>query len=344
MKNPKLLKVLWVEDDKSIIDPYRLLAEKYDLILYQYPCWDDAKKELEKRYDHYSAIILDAKCKYLADSSDNAVEFLRESLKDIRALAEKKKRTIPWFVLTGGDSSEVSDSINVDRLNWDDDWTERTSKNYYSKNTDREELFKRIKTIAINSPVLQIQNRYKSVFDAIKKCKIGEDAKKHIEKLLIHIHFPNELSNEDFNELGFSYIRKILEYIFRSMGKYGIIPEWGNKINLLWSSNLLCGKPAKNENGSIYYKWLKDEPALPKIMAGNLLGMTNAIHSAQHSENEEDDKQKSIIPKYLRKVDFSTFLLSSYTFQLCDLILWYKNYLKDHKNIEENKKKWKKVQ
>lgn len=109
-----LIQVLWVEDDPVVIEQYPLKAENFGLQLVAFPCWDEAKAALENDFDRWSAIILDAKCKYHRDSEDNAVVFLREALKDIAIICEKRGRVIPWYILTGGDTTEVSDSINDD--------------------------------------------------------------------------------------------------------------------------------------------------------------------------------------------------------------------------------------
>lgn len=113
----ELKQVLWVEDDPVVIEQYPLKAENFDLQLVAYPCWDEAKVALENDFDRWSAIILDAKCKYHRDSEDNAVRFLGRALNDIALICEKRGRVIPWYVLTGGDAEEISDSINDDRMN-----------------------------------------------------------------------------------------------------------------------------------------------------------------------------------------------------------------------------------
>lgn len=228
MDNFKLLKVLWVEDDRSIIEAYQNEAEGENLQLVDYHCWDDAKEALEKEYDRWSAIILDAKCKYHADSADNAVVFLREALKDISLMAEKKDRIIPWYVLSGGDESEISDSINDERLKWDEDWTKSSNKKYYSKNTDRNFLYSRIKAHANKSHRIQIQEMYRPVFDAINECCIHDDAFNALEDLLIPIHFQDEISEKDYNGR-YQNVRIIIEYIFRSMINWKILPDWGGK-------------------------------------------------------------------------------------------------------------------
>ncbi len=335
-----LIKVLWVEDDPQVIASYPLEAENEGLQLVSFPCWDEAKKALENEYDRWSAIILDAKCKFHCESADNAIIFLREALKDISVIAKEKKRVIPWFILSGGAETEISDSINEERLKWDEDWTRSSNKKYYSKNTDREILFQRIRVKANISPRLQIQELYKNVFNAMKECGINDDANHDLEDLLIPIHFPDAETSQRYNE-NYVKARKVLEYIMRSMSQWGILPDWGNITNLQGSSCLLSGKNAMKKDGTIIYK--SGLPITPKILAGCLKEMVNTIPTAVHSNDKTDVKQKRNLQEYLPLVGHSPYLLRSHTFQICDFILWYRNYLKGHNNKEENSKNWSKV-
>ena len=61
-------KVLWVDDDESIVDGTILDAEEYNLQLDHYTNWQDAEQALKKNFNDYSAIILDANCKIRRDS------------------------------------------------------------------------------------------------------------------------------------------------------------------------------------------------------------------------------------------------------------------------------------
>ena len=339
MRHFDLIQVLWVEDDPVVTETFPLKAENFDLELGPYACWDDAKEALESDYDRWSAIILDAKCKHHRDSADSAIVFLREALKDISVLAEKKDRVIPWYVLTGGDTSEVSDSINDEREKWDKDWTDSTNKKYYSKNTDTEMLYNRIRYHANVSPRLQIHKLYQKVFDAIVECGIDDEAYNNIEDLLVPIHFPEEIENKDFNDK-FKKARIILENIFRNMSTYGILPDWGKNINVRWSSCILSGKPA--------VKYIKDgddivvieakEPILPVALYDVVRLMSNILPADVHAKSS--DANSVNLPDYINSVEGSTYLLKSIALQLCDLILWYRNYLRDHKDKEQNALKY----
>ena len=330
----ELKQVLWVEDDPIVIEQYPLKAENFDLQLVPYPCWDDAKAALENDFDRWAAIILDAKCKYHRDSEDNAVVFLREALKNVAIICEKKGRIIPWYVLTGGDTTEVSDSINEERMKWDFDW----NKKYYSKNTDNDTLYRRIRYHAHKSPRIQIQQIYKEVFDAIEECGIDDMGYNALEDLLIPIHFLDSIKPKDYNDK-FEKAREVLEYIFRSMAAHGLLPDWGKQVNFTWSSIILSGKDAKNSKGEIVYKSYKR--ILPEAMSKTLKAIVNIIPPFCHSENEaEADISKK---EYMEHVQSSTFLLKSFTLQLCDLILFYRSYIREHPDEERNRLEWDKV-
>lgn len=329
-----LTQVLWVEDDPVVIEQYPLKAENFDLQLVAYPCWDDAKAALENDFDRWSAIILDAKCKYHRDSEDNAVVFLREALKDIAIICGKRGRIIPWYILTGGDTTEVSDSINDERMKWDFDW----NKKYYSKNTDNDMLYRRIRNHARISPRLQIQQiYYKDVFDAIKELDLNDNVEFFLEDLLSEIHFP-ELDNKDYNDK-YKKVRQIVEYIFRSMMQKGLLPPQC-KINLTSSNRILSGQNIMEGKGNDAVVIVEVEKAvLPKIIQDNIIHMIHTAGSDVHSEEGADTNSKHIT-EYLKDVGNTSYLLKSYALQLCDVILWYKNYIDKHNDEEINALNW----
>lgn len=330
MEDYDLIQVLWVEDDEKVTKTYPAKAkQQFGLQLVDFPYWEVAHEELKNHYDRWSAIILDAKCKFKSGSKDNAVEFLREALKDISVLANERGRVIPWYVLTGGDENEVSFSINEERLKWDGDWTDIKHRNYYSKATDREELFSRIKKHFQESHRLQIQRLYRSVFDAIVECEIDKEASIILENLLIPIHFQNDVLSTNFNKQ-FNEARKCLEHIFKSMSNFGILPNWGGEVNINWSCCVLGGQDCKMRNSNNLIVKNNNIHWKKSFHAQLFWNLANTLNAASHPGFE----------KYLKSVNNSTFLLKSIALQLCDAILWYCNYLRDHSNREENSKNW----
>lgn len=341
MEYNDLIQVLWVEDDPVVTETFPIKAENFNLQLVPFSNWDDGKKALESDYDRWSAIILDAKCKQHRDSSDNAVKFLGEALKDIAVIGKEKGRIIPWYILTGGDESEVSDSITDDRMEWDSDWTKAYNKKYYSKNVDNEMLFRRIRYHANISPRYQILTMYRDVYEQLKQLNI--DVREDIITILEAIHFPN--AHMDFNPRYFyNPLRQALECIFRNFGKVNIIPEVffsGDKVNLNQCFMFLIGKDAekmgyKHCDGGITPRHIQEMMSL-------IISLGNAhSHSAYTNHTTKlTEKETQNYDSYITSVgDSSKLLVFSITLQFCEILLWANNYIKTHSDKEENRNKW----
>ena len=336
-----LIQVLWVEDDKDLIERVQLDAYSAGLCLIPFSCWDDANKALVEDYDRWSAIILDAKCKKSADGDDNAVAFLGEALKDITVLGAKKNRIIPWYVFTGGDEKEVSDSIIDERMEWDKDWTKKTHKKYYSKNTDDEELYARIRLQANKSLRLQVYEKYKKAIDQIEV--MNRDASDNVLDILVTMHYPD--SHSHFKPiLYYNPLRQILEYNFRAAYKVCIIPkecfdEKGNP-NLSQCCHYLSGNDATHAGVRYGSKEKKDRviPLHIELMMRMILDVGN-INS--HSTLLNDSQLKELEQYFNDKVFNSRFLIYSLALNVCEITLWFKKYIDGHQDVEANKMKCK---
>lgn len=347
MDTNDLIKVLWVEDDPDVTSTYPLEAENYDLELVPISCWDDAKVELENKFNKWSAIILDAKCKYHRDSKDNAIVFLREALDDISTICEKKGRIIPWYVLTGGDESEVSDSINDKRLKWDKDWTDKEKKKYYSKDLDRDALYDRILSHYQKSYRLQIIEMYQNTAEQL--LQLNKDVYEDILTILETMHFPK--SHPDFSpRLFYNPIRKALEYVYRSFGNVGIIPEEffskGN-VNLNQCFMFLIGRDAEkigyrygNVGERIAPCHIHDMMSLIINLGNSNSHSTDYSHSTELSEDELQNYDNHINTTGVN----SRFLIFSIALQFCEILQWMNHYIKEHPDNNENLRKCVKIE
>ena len=339
------VQVLWVEDDPDVTLTYPLEAAKYGLQLVPFPCWDDAKAALEIDYHRWSAIILDAKCKQHRESADNAVRFLGEALKDIASLSKEKRRVIPWYVLTGGAETEVSDSITDDRMNWDADWTNVNKKNYYSKNVDNESLYTRIKDHANKSPRIQIQEMYRDTYNQLSQ--LNPEVCDDILTILETMHFPD--SHPDFTpRYFFNPVRKALEYVFRSTQKVGIIPDdffKGNIVNLNQCFMFLIGKEAeklgyRHKDGGITPRHIQDIMSLIINLGNSNSHSTESSHLTELNEEEIEKYDNHIIALGGN----SRLLIFSIALQLCEVTQWMNHYIKRHLDKEKNRQKWVKIE
>lgn len=330
------IKVLWIEDDPSIIMVYPQEAEKYGLSLHPFSCWDDAKEALEKDYSSWDAIILDAKCKHHRDSADNATKFLSEALSGLRFIYAKNNRTINWYILSGGSEDELNDSILDDRKAWDEDWP----KLYYSKATDRTVLYERIVThVKTRSKETQVKTEYfRDVFEAIRRSSLGEEVEKNMLDLLVPVVFMDDVTTENYNNR-FAAARKVVENVFRRMIDMGMMPpslrqnRGRDTVNLSWCCNFISGRPSNQATYSIA------ENIFPKIFYNNVSNIVNTIGSSVHSDTDTYGGMVNY-RQYQAGTGETPYLLKSFAYQLCDVILWFSNYVRKHDNPIINAQNW----
>lgn len=334
MKNifPDLIQVLWIEDDQNVVTSYQGEAEQHGLQLVHFPCWDEAKIALETQFDRWEAIILDAKCKFHSGSHDNAIYFLGNVFPEVTGLCSSRGRVVPWYVLSGGSEHEITDSIPENRL-WDAEW----SKKYYEKNTERIILFDRIKEQVKRTPLMQTRLRFEKVYNAIFECKIGNNATELLDELLVDVFFPSRITEQKETQK-FENVRKIIESIFRSMIEWGLVPP-KERVVPEWFCYILNGKEVKINKETTIARGT--EKIIPQIVYDNIIEMRHVTGSYLHSESSETTITKSkFTQKYLSSVDYSPYLLNSYAFQLCDIILWFNKYIEEHQDIEINRLNW----
>lgn len=350
--NENLIQVLWVEDDPQITLTYPLEAAQYGIQLVPYSCWEEAEKALLSDFKRWSAIILDAKCKYKHDSHDNAAVFLTQAIHAIDTICAHKHRILPWFVLSGGSEDELNDLIIDSREEWDGDWKQ---KKYYSKTTDRDILFHRIPYKARVSPEMQIRLvYYPDVFNAIRKTKLGDDVEVYMEELLLPIHL-NNYDGKDYNDKMTS-VRKCIELIFQSMAQHGLLPykkqgenlilhdilvDKRGGINNTWCSMIIAGLDVK-KGENIVVKSSKN--ILPNVLKDSFQRLIEISAANEHAENkganEDQLKNSRQTSAFLAKIGNAPYLLRGMVMELCNIILWYAAYLDEHDDEEINALNW----
>lgn len=351
MRNENFIQVLWVEDDPEITETYPLEAARYGIQLVPFSCWQDAEAALLSDFKRWSAIVLDAKCKYKKESQDNAAVFLTQALTSIASICTQQHRVLPWYVLSGGSDDELLDLIIDTREEWDGDW----KKKYYSKNTDREILFHRIPYHAKISPEMQIRNVfYKDVFNAIRRANLGDDVEIYMEDLLLPIH-AYDMSSKDYNNR-MTLVRKCIELLFHSMASYGLLPskkegdvlklhdklvDRRGGINITGCSKIIAGVDHGFKD-TIIIKSNKN--ILPNVLKDSIQRLVEIAGAFEHAENKDasEEKQENSrhTSEFLDCIGNAPYLLRSMANELCCIILWYDQYILDNDAPEINALNW----
>lgn len=337
-----ILQVIWVEDNTSIYEDVSLLADSYNIQLHPFENWSEAKNQLCSSYNKWDAIILDAKCKLDEDSSDNAYRFLPNVFSDMSTLRERNHRLIPWFVLSGGGAeiTQLNDMINDDRLAWDSDWNKFS---YYAKGKDEPVLFERIWTIAKQSETYQMKScLYPDVFNAIEDAELNEEVESIMLNLLMPIHFGN-VSNELYNK-EFVYARKVIEYVYRSMMNKGLLPmelksgrTGKEQVNLNWSTKLLQYGELDEKTLKVKYSFIVYTRIMAQIVR-DILNFTNSFAHSQCEDKDPFDEYNSY--QHIKEVDSSPYYLRMIAMGLCDFLVWYGKFYKEHNCYENNIDLW----
>ena len=347
-----LYKVLWVEDNNTIIDGFQLVADDYDIELDVANNWEKAEEKLKVNFNEYTAIILDADCKVKETDSVTSNFFLGHASTRLSRICGEKHKFIPWYVLSAG-TMDMFDTvlalINTDeRKEFEDDWGQmRYLKHGEDKDGIRyvDKLFANIKRVAENTSINTVLFRHSDVFKYVGQNKVigYTKARAYLLKMLSALYYPEENLNYEYEG---NPLRKIVEYLFRSANKYGLLPndcfDSNGHIVLLDSSRFMGGLTTKAYDGKTHkYNIRWGEAGEGKDGAGGDSIFTNEIamfvknilnFSSSDSHTEEDEPYT--IDETKKEIFFG------YVMQLCHVIKWYGEYVKQNPNVEANKSKF----
>lgn len=323
--NEYSIRVLLVDENVLSFNKYRSIAEDSGIYLERYTCWDDAKDALYKDFDNWSAIVLEPHSKLHSGGYRNVKQFLVHALSDISAISTKSNKIIPWYIFTDKEPEEFIDLILESRKSFDADW----HTPYYTKENDAHILFKRIKICANQAKGLQLRNQlYPEVFksvDYLERYGLNYEVSDFMEDFLLSLHFGH------MQECDYRKIRMTIEYIFQSMVDNGLIPYIPGKGGMLniFASCKIAADGVWNDRYSGDYECDKVIDNLLRDILTLMINISNAsLHtSSEHTQNERHYH----LSEYQENVR-SNYLLHSCSLQLCDVLIYYANILKN-KNI-----------
>ena len=344
MANNIIYKVLWVDDDTSIIDAYQTTAEGYNIDLCAVTNWQEAKELLKDNFEDYSAIILDAECKMNAEDPEEC-GFIHKVLMDLNKFFGKKQIDIPWYILSAGTMDGFESVMNYAQYShaeYDEDWGNMV----YSKTALADEsnskykLFENIQRIASTKISNKVLACYQDTFRYLGEGKlIDKEARSIMLKMLCQLHYPEE--NPRFEYQG-NPLRKVLEHLYRTAHNIGLLPNecFDNRgqLNLLDANRYMSGLSTGHDSKLRYGK--EGDTIFPKqigYITKNILNFASSdSHTSETNEYTLDDKDLVIDEK-------AKELFFGYVLQLCHVIKFFGHFVEIHSNKEENLKMIKKV-
>ncbi len=344
-------KVLWVEDDQSIVQGYQIRAEEKNLDLEVATNWEEAKEKLLINFNEYSAIILDAQCRIKKSSGAPSHLFLGEVSDSLSRICGEKRKYIPWYVLSAG-TMEKFDVIlelinNEERQSFNEQWGpllyNKTDKRivYGREMDDVDVLFDNINRVASNIGINTVLFRHADVFKYLGEGKIIEhpQAKRYILKMLSALYYPEENINFEYEG---NPLRKVIEYLFRSANKYGLLPDvcFDTKggVNLTNSSKFMAGLDADAYEGTNKYQIRYGVAGKDSIFDKEISNFVKGILDFSNSNSHTTDNEPYIIEDDKKEMFFA------YLLQLCHVIKWFGRYVESHSDVEYNKSLFRKIE
>lgn len=336
-------KVLWVDDltgtqDEIFATGFESVADEKGIDLIPFTNWEEAELELKKNFRSYSAIILDANCKYGKNDSKTDEFFIPSVVSSLARMFGEKRQTIPWYILSAGTMSKFDDIVQIaqrDHAAHQEEWGNLVYLKDAMDNSQNsvDVMFTNIVKVAKKQNANIIAFNFKDVFKYLGEGKlICKEARTIMMDMLCAFYYPAD--NWQFKYEG-NPLRKVMEYIFRAAYNYGLLPlecfERDNQLNLLESNRYMSGLETKH-SGLRYGS--EGDTIFPKSIGNITQQILNFSNVDSHTNEEHpytiDDKDL-VISENEKELYFS------YVLQLCHVIKYFGAFIDSHPDKESNK-------
>lgn len=343
-------RVLWIEDDPNFKDSFEKVAASEGIVMTHYEDWETASSYLNQYIEEIDAVVFDAHCKIRKGETVGNDSFLHIAVVEMLLIFAKHHTVRPWYILSAGTMNRFSDITTIIesyRSQYIENWGElvytKTRPDVFSKEFSDEfsnpsgpnemDLLKRIKEVCS----LHVHNialaRHR---DTLQYLGIHSLIKGHSRKFLLHLL---SAFYEPQKYIGYSFagnpIRRIFECLVRAGVELGIIPEEttaGGNVKCMEASRFLCGENPKE----LPYRYgLLGERILDATESSMLITILTSTNVASH-ESSEDYEEDEVTLTEDNRDEFSGCALL-----MCRVIKAFGRYAESHKDIEENKLKWK---
>lgn len=328
METNKRYNILWIDDQFEELIDFNIQAENNGIDLDGYTSFEEGFNVLEKDLTKYDGVLLDAMFFETKDQVQGTEDESGLGMAIAKLNELKSQKLLPWFVLSGKESfTRTNNSL-----------LKANKKRCFDKTNgnDLEALLELIKCEADEIEDTKIRHRYQQVFSVCTEEYIGERAAVHLLDILKSVDYT---ANKINDSLYFNPLRVILEEFFRAANRLGLLHDKcivGGNVILKNSSRFLSQQKVKVCDVTLIYCSKKHFPALIERAVQYILDVTNV---ASHSESPDKEQSKLDLNDYRQTVS-SPYLLYSLTFQLLDVLIWFKSYADLNRNYAANVALW----
>lgn len=318
---PLQFRVLWVDEDD---DRWEFIetARRFDLIVHQCRSWEEAKELLSLHFSAFSAVVLDGRCPVAPGEEPNE-DFLYQAVRELQSLFAEHEESLPWYVFSSGTAPDFDNTLRRIAMGSRQEKVAIWGDLFYRKGEDLDALCQALRRSAGNRKQNRVGRMYKEMFGVLKRYFDSQSANTMLE-ILVALHYPEE--SRDFDPvLYYTQLRRILEHLFRSANKLGILPDEvlgaNDKVNLSNSSLFLSGREVNLGGGRMVRYGRPGESFFPPVVAQIVKSVLVVANKNSHT-TELDHQEASVIRDYYNSLH-SNNLFFGYALQLCDVITWY---------------------
>lgn len=156
------------------------------------------------------------------------------------------------------------------------------------------------------------------------------------QKILQNIFSALYTESELDSHLYYNPIRKVLEWMFRAACQRGLVHDkcFDNKgrANLTDCYRFMAGRP------TLHSGVICRTAHFPVIIANNVQFILDITGGGSHTTTVPE-KENPNLTAYWAKID-TPYLLYSLTFLLCDIIIWFGQYVHENEDVDKNKAMW----
>lgn len=319
--------VLWLDDEHESLRNIRNAAYEHDIELRPFTSFEEGFAYLEANLSLVDAVLLDAR--FFISSTQGAGSEDAQALSNAKARLEQlsNRRRLPFFILSGQERYENNS-----------DFKEAYGQHYrkYSPE-DKARLWAAIKQDADKSHLTQLRHRYAEAFAAFSPNHLSEEASKHLFATLAFLHDPNAVGD---GEEYFNGLRKVIEALFQAAHRRGLLADEcvpKGVPNLQWASLFLGGHTVTydKEGGRTVSP---AGPCFPPRLAESLKDVLKATNALSHL-GTETTAARDLLAQTKPYVN-TPYLLASLTYQLLDILIWYRAYAIAHPDAAANRAAW----
>jgi hypothetical protein len=311
-----MYRVLWLEDEVEKVEGFFDVAYAKNIELDHATTLKEFKNKIENnpKY-HYDAVILDALGVNESKEESASLNVLYNAI--LYLAYHREKENLPFFVLSAylgtQEHKNVRDMIGEDLI--------------FIKTSDEEKLIEAIKLSIEHKHVENLKHKYKDVVQCFSKDFLGVDNYVRMMNLLLYV---DSNKTEENAEDKFNAIRQILERMFTKLSELNIIPNeikenkgWINRSSLFLSN--------------LHNDFEHVQNFMNPLVAFNVYHLLQVFQDASH----DDITLKLKTVQYSKAVNNDYFYKSS-IYAFFDIIVWFKNFIDQNSDKEENLKLWKK--